>query len=310
MDDGHKNDREKILLRTSVISIIGNTVLSLFKIVAGLLSGSMAVLSDGIDSATDSLTSFVMLFTVRIMSRPPDSKYVYGYQKAESIATKLLSFIIFSAGAYMLITSIQSFFNYQNKEFPTMLAIYVTIASIVGKLLLTVYQYKQGRKVDSSMLKANAINMRNDTIVSLGVLVGLVLTFTLKMPILDSVISLVISIFIIYSSIRIFMDSNVELMDGVDDVSVYNKIFEAVDKVKVASNPHRVRSRQIGHAYMIVLDIEADGSISLNEAHAIAEEVERSIKSSVENVYDIVVHVEPKGKHLPEEKFGIDREML
>jgi divalent metal cation (Fe/Co/Zn/Cd) transporter len=106
------------------------------------------------------------------------------------------------------------------------------------------------------------------------------------------------------------MDSNADLMDGVKDVSVYNKIFEAIGEIPGASNPHRVRSRQIGNMYMISLDIEADGDISLNEAHNIAEAVENSIKRTVENVYDIVVHVEPIGTHRFGEKFGVNEKIV
>ena len=152
--------------------------------------------------------------------------------------------------------------------------------------------------------------MRNDVIISCGVLIGLVFTFLLKLPILDTVTGLIISLFIIRSSIRIFMDSNVELMDGVKDESIYRKIFDAVEAVPGAHNPHRVRSRQIGNLYMVVLDIEVDGSITVTEAHRIANEVEHSIKNRVDNIYDIVVHVEPEGVHHDAEQFGIDRGMV
>ncbi|NDW18461.1 cation transporter [Dysgonomonas sp. 216] len=299
--------REKILIRTSWISIIGNAILSVSKVSVGVFAGSLAVLGDGIDSTTDVIISIVMLFTARIMSRPPNSKFVYGYDKAESVATKVLSLVIFYAGVQMLISTIGSLFSPHEKVLPGIIAIYVTVISIVGKIGLAFYQYKQGQKINSSMLKANAVNMRNDVVISGGVLLGLIFTFVLDLPILDSVAGLIISLFIIRSSIAIFIDSNVELMDGVKDVSVYQKIFEAVDKVPEACNPHRVRSRQIGNMYMIALDIEADGNLTLNEAHEVAEAVENSIKKTVENVYDIVVHIEPKGKHHTEEKFGIDR---
>lgn len=302
--------RNRILIKTSWISTVGNTILSVSKIIVGLFSGSLAVLSDGIDSATDVIISLVMLFTSRIISRPPDNRYVFGYNKAESIATKVLSIVIFYAGLQMLITTIGGIFSDESKAIPHTIAIYVTIFSIIGKLLLAWYQYRQGKKVNSSLLTANAKNMRNDVVISVGVLLGLVFTFILQMPILDSVMGLIISLFIIKSSINIFLDSNVELMDGVKDVSVYKKIFDAVDMVPQASNPHRVRSRQIGGMYLITLDIEADGDMTLNEAHEIAEKVERSIKETVENVYDIIVHVEPEGKHHSEEKFGLDKEMI
>mgnify|MGYP003071073713 FL=1 len=302
--------REKILIRTSWISTIGNAVLSVSKIIVGLLAGSLAVLGDGIDSATDVIISVVMIFTARIMSRPPSKKYVFGYEKAESIATKILSLVIFYAGMQMLFSSVESIFSDEVKEIPSAIAIYVTVFSIAGKLLLALYQYKQGKKINSSMLTANAINMRNDVIISSGVLLGLIFTFIFKLPILDSITGLIISLFIIKSSVGIFMDSNVELMDGVKDVNIYNKIFEAVEKVPGAGNPHRVRSRMIGSLYNITLDIEVDPQMTLMQAHEIADAVEKSIENSIDNVYDILVHVEPAGKCQTDEKFGIDKGMV
>ena len=302
--------REKILIRTSWISTIGNSVLSVSKIIVGLLAGCLAVLGDGIDSATDVIISVVMIFTARIMSRPPSKKYVFGYEKAESIATKILSLVIFYAGMQMLLSSVESIFSDEVKDIPSAIAIYVTVFSIAGKLLLALYQYKQGKKINSSMLTANAINMRNDVIISSGVLLGLIFTFIFKLPILDSITGLIISLFIIKSSVGIFMDSNVELMDGVKDVNIYNKIFEAVEKVPGAGNPHRVRSRMIGNLYNITLDIEVDPQMTLMQAHEIADAVEKSIENSIDNVYDILVHVEPAGKCQTDEKFGIDKGMV
>lgn len=302
--------RDKVLIRASWVSTIGNAILSVSKIAIGLIAGSLAVLGDGIDSATDVVISVVMIVTAGIINRPPSRKYVYGYEKAEGIATKVLSLVIFYAGIQMLISSLQSMFSDEPRVLPGMLAIWVTVFSIAGKLLLALYQYRQGRRVNSPMLTANAVNMRNDVLISTGVLVGLAFTFILDLPILDSVTGLIISLFIIKSSISIFIDSSVELMDGVRDEGVYAKIFEAVECVPGASNPHRVRSHQIGGMYMIVLDVEADGGITLDDAHEIASQVENSIKTTIENVYDIVVHVEPRGKCHDKEKFGIDPGML
>lgn len=305
-----ETNREHILIRTSWISTIGNAILSAAKIIIGLLAGSLAVLGDGIDSATDVVISIVMIFTARIINQPPSKKYVFGYEKAEGIATKILSLVIFYAGVQMLFSSIGSIFSDETKEIPSAIAIYVTVFSIIGKLLLASYQYKQGKKINSSMLTANAVNMRNDVIISSGVLLGLIFTFIFKLPILDSITGLIISLFIIKSSISIFIDSNVELMDGVKDINVYNKIFEAVEQVPGAGNPHRVRSRMIGNLYMITLDIEVDPEMTITQAHEIADAVEKSIKCTIDNVYDILVHVEPAGKCQTDEKFGIDKEMI
>lgn len=305
-----ETNREHILIRTSWISTIGNAILSAAKIIIGLWAGSLAVLGDGIDSATDVVISIVMIFTARIINQPPSKKYVFGYEKAEGIATKILSLVIFYAGVQMLFSSIGTIFSDETKEIPSSIAIYVTVFSIIGKLLLASYQYKQGKKINSSLLTANAVNMRNDVIISSGVLLGLIFTFLFKLPILDSITGLIISLFIIKSSISIFIDSNVELMDGVKDINVYNKIFEAVERVPGAGNPHRVRSRMIGNLYMITLDIEVDPEMTITQAHEIADAVEKSIKCTIDNVYDILVHVEPAGKCQTDEKFGIDKEMI
>jgi cation diffusion facilitator family transporter len=210
----------------------------------------------------------------------------------------------------MLITSIHKILNPTTAVLPSKMAIIVTVISIAGKLLLALYQFQQGKRVDSSMLKANAVNMRNDVIISAGVLLGLGFTFILKLPILDPIVALLISIYIIYSSIGIFKDANIVLMDGMSDTSIYRTIIKAVEKVPGASNPHRIRSSQVGNLYNIVLDIEANGNITLTEAHHIAQEVEESIRQSVEFVYDIVVHVEPAGYQHREEMFGVNKDNL
>ena len=308
MEDNSR--RNRILLRTSWISTVGNAVLSAAKIGVGVAAGSLAVLGDGIDSATDVVISLVMVLTAGIVNKPPTKRYPYGYEKAESIATNVLSLVIFYAGMQMLVSSVESIVSPEPKQMPAALAIYVTLFSIAGKLLLALYQYRQGKRVHSSLLKANAVTMRNDVVISCGVLVGLLFTFVLKLPVLDTVTGLVVSLFIIRSSVKIFMESNGELMDGVRDDTVYARIFEAVEVVEGAHNPHRVRSRQIGEMYMVALDIEVDGSISVTEAHRIATEVEKSIKARIDNIYDIVVHVEPEGACHDAERFGIDRRMV
>lgn len=304
MSDNKNKSTERQILAASYVSIAGNGLLSAAKIVAGLVSGSFAVIGDGIDSASDVAVSVVMIVAAKVMGKRPNKKYVYGYAKAESIATKILSMIIFFAGAQMFMSAVENLFSHEERVMPGTVAIYVTVASILCKLLLSLYQTRVGKRTGSSMLIANGVNMRNDMIISLSVLVGLFFSFILKMPILDSVTALLVSCFIIRSAIRIFMDSNIELMDGVKDVSVYQKIFDAIKKVDGIGNPHRVRSRSIGGKYMITLDVEADGNMTLTQAHALSNQIEQNIRDNIPEVYDIVVHIEPFGTH-PEDVYGV-----
>lgn len=305
-----KGSREKKIIKASWIAVIGNAVLSILKILIGIFAGSFAVIADGIDSASDVLTSLITLFTAHIIGRPPDPKYPYGYNKADTIATKLLAFIIFFAGAQLAISTFERFMADEVREIPDMIAIYVIIISIAGKYALAFYLKKTGKKIDSQMLIANGRNMSNDVIISLSVLAGLVTTFVLKMPILDLITAFVVSFYIMFIAFKIFMQSNRDLMDGIDDPAIYEKIINAAKRVDGVSNPHRIRVRKMAHQYIVALDVEIEGNISLIDAHTYCHRVEDEIKTSLQNVYDVLVHPEPTGNYDPNEVYGVSEDKL
>jgi cation diffusion facilitator family transporter len=296
--------------KASWIALTGNALLAALKVAAGLLSGSLAVVADGIDSLSDIFTSLIMLIAARILSKPPDIRFPYGYGKADTIATKGLSFIILFAGAQLAITTVRKLIQGTATELPAKLAIVVTVISIIGKLLLAWHQKRIGQRTSSSMLIANGRNMQNDVLISVSVLTGLFFTFILKMPVIDPIAALLVSIWILKAGVEIFMQSSVDLMDGTDDCSIYNKLFNAIEEVQGAHNPHRVRARKIGDKIMVAVDIEVDGNLSLKQAHDIAHQVEASIKSKIDNIFDVAIHTEPLGDKTAERKFGISKESL
>ena len=297
--------REQKIIRASWWAIAGNALLAFLKLAAGFISGSFAVIADGIDSVSDIVSSVVVLVAARIIARPPNIKFPYGYKKADTVATKVLSFIIFFAGAQLAYSTVRILVAGASMETPGRLAIWVTLISILGKFFLTLLLSRTGKKVESTMLIANAKNMRNDILLSLSVLASLIFTVLLKEPLIDRLIALLISLFIMYTGFKIFMKSNIDLMDGIDNTEVYDKLFQSVHSVEGAHNPHRVRARKIGHYYMINLDIEVDPDLPVKEAHDIAKNVENSIKSNLRNIYDVMVHVEPLGNLEEDEKYGI-----
>lgn len=299
------NSRQKVIIKTSWVSIIGNLILAVLKIFLGLLAGSMAVVADGIDSASDIATSFITLVTARLLNRPPNIKFPYGYEKADTVATKALSFIIFFAGAQLAISTIRRIITGEIPDVPSMLAIYVTIFSIISKFILSRYLVRTGKNNNSAMLEANGKNMQNDVIISLSVLTGLIFTFILELPVIDLITALAVSVWIMKVAIQIFFKTNIELMDGLKDPVLYCELFNAVKKVKGAYNPHRVRVRKIGNYHMISMDIEVEPLLQVYEAHEIAYNVEEEIKKNLPNVYDIVVHIEPLGNVEKGEKFGL-----
>jgi cation diffusion facilitator family transporter len=270
----------------------------------------MAVIADGIDSASDVVTSLITLFTAYIIARPPDKKYPYGYLKADTIATKVLAFIIFFAGAQLAFSSVRKLVNDEIAAIPDTIAIYIIIVSIIGKLLLSAYLRRTGKEAESAMLIANARNMQNDVVISFSVLAGLIFTFIFKLPIIDVITALLVSVYIMFVAFRIFMQTNRDLMDGVDDEEIYKKIVDQVNAVKGASNPHRIRVRKMAHLYLIALDIEVDGKLPLEVAHELGAKVERNIKQNIPNVYDVLIHVEPEGNDESDEVFGVSEQQL
>jgi len=298
-------NRIQNIKRASWIGVIGNTILAVLKIFTGAVTGSFAVIGDGIDSTTDILTSFLTLWVTKIIDKPPDEEHPYGHGRAETIATGILAFIIFYAGIQLIITSIQRIFSGEVSQIPSAPAIYVTIFSIIVKIFLAWYKYSTGKREKSSMLIADAKNMRNDVFLSSSVLIGLIFTYVFNLPILDKIVALFLGVWIIKVAIEIFYEENHELMEGVEDTSVYNQIFHAVGIVEGAYNPHKARIRKIGAYLIIDLDIEVDGQMTVTASHEIARQVEKSIKEHVEHVYDVLIHVEPLGNVEEDEKYGV-----
>ena len=304
------DNRTSSIVQASWIGIVGNGLLAILKIVVGFVAGSMAVISDGIDSSTDIITSIITLVTGRIVAKPPDIEHPYGHTRAETIATKSLSFVIFFAGAQLALSAIGRLRQGGDPILPEPIAVYVTILSIFGKIFLAAYKFRVGKRVSSPMLIADGKNMRNDIVVSVAVLFGLACTFILRTAIIDAITALVVSLWIMRVAFGIFLETNAELMEGHEDRATYQRIFDAVAEIEGTNHPHRARIREIGNMYIVDLDIEVDGSMTVLEAHRIAQMTERKITERIENVYDVLVHVEPLGNVEHSERYGVSQRKL
>ncbi len=305
-----RENRTSLIRRASWVGIGGNSLLSAAKIAVGFISGSLALVGDGIDSATDVVSSTVSLFAAGIIDRPPDNEHPYGHARAETVATKILGFLIFFAGAQLALSSAKSLFSGEVRDLPAVSAAIVALISVFGKAFLAFYKLRTGHRADSPMLIADAKNMTGDVVISLGVLAGIGITIATGFAFLDSVVALLVSIWIMKVAFSIFMEAGDELMDGLNDPGLYRALFDAVSRVDGAGNPHKTRIRKTGNAYIIDLDIEVDGSISVKAGHDIARRVEAAIHEGIEHVYDVQVHIEPLGNMESRERFGLSRKSL
>ena len=304
------NLRRKKIQKASWAGISGNGILAVVKIWVGTISGSAALVGAGIDTATDIVSSIITLFTANISDKPPDREHPYGHGRAETIAAKILSFIIITAGIQLLVGTVTSLIKGYEKQLPEVLAVYISIIAIGAKLALFLYKMKIGKEVESQMVIADAKNMRADIVLSASVLAGLVLTQVLSLPVIDSVMAIFVGLWILRNGVSIFMESNDELMEGSGDQELYRLVFDSLKKVDGISNPHRVRIRKINTMYVIDLDIEVDGRITVREGHNLAAKAESVLRSEIRNLYDVIVHVEPGGNYEDKERYGLTEESL
>lgn len=304
-----KTDKTRSIRAAAIIALAGNAALAILKIVAGTLADSGALIGDGIDSSTDVLISVITLFVVRIISKPADAEHPWGHGRAETVATAFLSFVIFFAGAQLIVNSLSGLLSGGRHFAPSVAAIVVTSVSIVGKMLLAWSQYLLGKRAASAMLMANAKNMAADVLISVGVLAGLLISALTGSALADTIIAMLIGLWIIRTAVGIFREANLELMDGNTDMEPYRVIIDAVNSTQGASNPHRARIRRIAGFLDIDFDIDVDPECTVREAHAIATRVERAIKRELENVYDIMIHIEPRGDTTAE-AYGLSEEEM
>lgn len=310
-----KVDRGALLRRASLIALFGNAILALAKIGTGIWAGSLAVLGDGIDSSTDVVIAALSLFVAGVVARPADSDHPWGHGRAETVATTALSFILFFAGGQLILSGLGKLFRPEPLRIPDPAALFVTAASMAGKGFLAWTQFRYGRKADSAMLRANGKNMAGDIAISGAVLAGLFLAVAANIPAADPVAAVLVGMWVIRNAFGIFREANLELMDGNADTSLYGLLFEAVRSVPGAGKPHRARMRRIAGTWDIDLDIEVDGDMTVRDSHEVAGAVERQIRARVDNVLDIVVHVEPAGAsgsdfHEGGEGYGLDEGSL
>jgi len=300
-----KDDRTGLVRKAALIALGGNLVLALLKIITGVFTGSLAVLGDGIDSSTDVAIAIMTLAVGFIINQPSDKEHPWGHQRAETIATVVLAFIIMIAGFQLFLTAFHQLLSGAASVLPAKITLIVTAISIGGKMLLAWSQHVLGKKSGSAMIMANAKNMTNDIIISASVFVGLGSSLLLKLPFLDAATALLVGLWVMRSALGIFMEQNLELMDGNADDELYKSLFLAVKSVKGAGNPHRARIRKMATAWDIDLDIEVDENMTVKDAHDIAEQVEKAIRGRITDVYDIMVHVEPAGKGEHPEQYGL-----
>ncbi len=289
-----KSEMEIVAMQVSWVSITVNIVLSLGKLVAGVLGHSGAMISDAIHSASDVFSTFIVMIGIRISAKHADDEHPYGHERLECVASILLAVVLLLTGCGIGWEGIQKILHADTIEIavPTMMPLVAAVASIALKEWMYHFTKRAAKKVNSSVLMADAWHHRSDALSSIGAFVG-ILGARLGFPILDPIASLVICGFIAMAAWEIFQDALSKIVDESCDSNTQDDIRRAAMQVKGVECIDLLRTRQFGARAYVEIEICADGSLSLRHAHEIAEQVHHGIEQAVPMVKHCTVHVNP-----------------
>lgn len=289
-----EDEFQRVANKVSFVTIIGNILLSVMKLIAGFVAHSNAMISDAIHSASDVFSTFVVIIGIKLASKKADKEHPYGHERLECVAAIVLSMVLFITGFGIGAAALKNITSgdYNNIVVPGILALVAAIVSIVSKEAMYWYTRYNAKRIDSSALMADAWHHRSDAFSSIGALIGIA-GARLGFPIMDSIASLVIFVFIIKAAYDIFKDAIDKMVDHACDDATVNQIRECVMKHEDVLGIDMLQTRIFGNKIYVDLEIATDGSYTLSKAHTIAETVHDDIEKSFPKVKHIMVHVNP-----------------
>jgi len=287
---GH-GDYYKIGQRSVVFLIIVNAALFAVKFAGGVLGKSHALIADSFHTASDILTSLAVLAGFKYASVPPDARHPYGHGKAESVAAKIVSLILIALGLKVIYDS-STVLLLHKFQTPRNIALWAVILSIAVKEAQYRYAMRYGKKIQSSLLVADAWHHRSDAFSSVAALIGIAgARFGLRA--LDPVAGLVIGAFVIKIGCGIFHKALDELLDGALPSKITGRIGKTALRTEGVRKVAVLKARKIGLEILVDMTIEVDKDMTVEEAHLITAKVRRAIFKEVSNVKDVLIHVEP-----------------
>lgn len=289
-----EDEFQRVANKVSFVTIIGNILLSVMKLIAGFVAHSNAMISDAIHSASDVFSTFVVIIGIKLASKKADKEHPYGHERLECVAAIVLSMVLFITGFGIGTAALKNITSgdYNNIVVPGIFALVAAIVSIVSKEAMYWYTRYNAKRIDSSALMADAWHHRSDAFSSIGALIGIA-GARLGFPIMDSIASLIIFVFIIKAAYDIFKDAIDKMVDHACDDDTVNQIRECVMKHEDVLGIDMLQTRIFGNKIYVDLEIATDGSYTLSKAHTIAESVHDDIEKSFPKVKHIMVHVNP-----------------
>ncbi len=291
MSDGRQDLSQKSWAATA--SIIANGVLIVFKLVVGLVSGSIGIISEALHSSTDLLAAVIALISVRRAARPADPSHRYGHEKVENLSGIVEGLLIWLAAVLIAIAAGQHLLHGEHLDHET-LAIAVMLVSAAVNTALALYLYPVARRTESAALRADAAHHLTDVYTSLGVAGGLALVKLTGIVEFDPIMAIAVAVLIVWTAWQLVSASTRVLLDEAlpaDELQIIRHTV-AEHRGDLIVGYHKLRSRRAGNRRHIDLHITVDAMMTVGEAHSVAEHIEADIAAQLPNT-EILVHVEP-----------------
>lgn len=278
--------------KAALLSVFSNSVLIIFKLLAGFFMGSVSVISEAIHSGIDLLASIVAYFSIKQAKKPADSDHPFGHGKYENISGAFEAILIFAAAAMIIYEAVDKIAN-RGKIQGIEAGIIVMLISSVVNLVISSKLFSVANKTDSIALRADAMHLFTDVFTSFGVLLGLVIIRFTHIYILDPVIALFVAILIIKASVDLTKKALCDLVDKSLPVHEIEIIEGIINKYSKVTSYHKLRTRKSGDRREIDVHIRMENSTTLLDAHKLCNIIEDEIKNALPNSY-ITIHIEPE----------------
>jgi len=280
-----------IKVKTARLSIISNSLLIVMKVIVGILSGSVSIISEAIHSSMDLVAALIAFFSVKVSDNPPDSKHPYGHGKVENISGVIEAVLILVAAALIIIEAVKKLLGEEIVLEKLWIGSIVMGISAVVNILVSRRLYKVARETKSVALEADALHLKTDVYTSAGVALGLLLILITDIKWLDPAVAILVALFIIRESLELLRRAFWPLLDSSWGEDEINDLELKLNQMGV--NYHGLRTRKAGNYRFIDIHIEIPAEVSVGDSHKFCDEIEDKLSAAFENL-NVTIHVEPK----------------
>ncbi len=275
--------------KTARLSVMSNSLLIIMKLVAGIITGSVSIISEAIHSSIDLIAAIIAFFAVKISGTPADERHPFGHGKVENVSGVIEAMLIFVASAWIIYEAIGRLMHPAESGIP-LLGIIVMAVSAVVNTIVSKRLYKVARETDSMALEADALHLRTDVITSAGVAIGLALMWITGWHTLDPIIALIVAVIIIYESWMLLRKAFSPLLDTSLSDTELEKLKSILQEMNV--DYHDLRTRAAGHQRFVEFHLNVPAQETIETIHRQCDNIEGRLESEFRDIR-VIIHPEP-----------------